>query len=349
MGVYGFVSHFLDASGLAARYRFGSVVPSAIVEAAGKYLLPPSVLKAPAVSSRYGSASGWLAYVSLTARQVRDLPRSTVIRKAGAGVQAAKRRGATVAGLGFTPALARESAQAIARAAGVPVITGSGFALSVAVDAIGLAARSIGFDLQGAGVTVAGWPSPAGEVCAHLLARVCCRLTLAGPAGAGWRGLAGSIMESTGLSPRITADTAAAASRSDVVVMAGAVNGLETATFKRGSVVWDLAGSAVAILRHAERRGVLVIDGGLVEAPQDRADPADPPSLVEPALAAVMAVAMEERFDGRLEGREVSVAEADEMKRLAERHGFRTAGPAQAGRLLGPAEIDRVTGGGYVP
>ena len=334
MGEYGYITFFPDSQVLSRGYHVNGLVPPALAEAAAPLLFPPRKRRVPLVLSPHGSASGWVVELPLTSRHLRDLPRPRLLRRIDAAARMAGALGANLVSLGFPAELVRGSAAAVSREAGIPVITGSGYDLAVAVDAIAIAAQLAGLDVRAARVAVIGLPCPAGEVCAHLLARKCLRLTLNGRPGHSLSGVAASIMESTGLSVRIIADAGRAVSESDIVLVAGASDWVYPGRLEGVSVVCDLRRSlalyfpAPAPAAPAGGRGPLVIDGGVVQTPS---------GTCVPSLAAAMMLAMEDRNVTRLEGAEPSVAEADEMTRLASRHGFVTAGPARFGRLIGSA------------
>jgi predicted amino acid dehydrogenase len=114
-----------------------------------------------------------------------------------------------------------------------------------------------------------------------------------------------------------------------------------------GAVVCDVARPRDVSARvAAERDDVLVIDGGMVQAPGSDVrfnfDFGFPAGLVYACMAETMALAMEGRYESYTLGREITAGQVQEMDAMAQRHGFRLAGFRSFERAVTPEQIERV-------
>jgi predicted amino acid dehydrogenase len=122
---------------------------------------------------------------------------------------------------------------------------------------------------------------------------------------------------------------------------------------KRGAVVCDVARPrdvSVAVAR--ERDDVLVIEGGVVRVPGNMRCKkwnregdfsfGFPPQTAYACMSETMALALEGRYENYTLGKEVSVAQVDEIRAICARHGFRLAGFRSFERAVSDAEIERI-------
>jgi len=122
---------------------------------------------------------------------------------------------------------------------------------------------------------------------------------------------------------------------------------IEPQHLRPGAVVCDAARPRDVSARvAAERDDVLVIDGGMVQAPgsdvQFNFDFGFPAGLVYACMAETMALAMEGRYESFTLGRNITVEQVQEMDTLAHKHGFRLAGFRSFERAVTPEQIERV-------
>jgi hypothetical protein len=102
-----------------------------------------------------------------------------------------------------------------------------------------------------------------------------------------------------------------------------------------------------------ERDDVLVIEGGVVAVPGEMRIPMAgkpgqefdfgfPPGTAYACMSETMMLALEGRYESFTLGKEVSVAQVDEMNELAEKHGFHLAGFRSFEKAIDAAAIDRI-------
>ncbi|MCL6624776.1 MAG: hypothetical protein K6T17_09215, partial [Fimbriimonadales bacterium] len=94
-----------------------------------------------------------------------------------------------------------------------------------------------------------------------------------------------------------------------------------------------------------ERPDVLVLEGGIVEVPGDvnfGFDFGFPPRMAYACMAETMILALENRPEPFTLGKKVSVAQVEEIRRLAEKHGFRLAGFRSFEKPVSEETIQRV-------
>jgi predicted amino acid dehydrogenase len=95
----------------------------------------------------------------------------------------------------------------------------------------------------------------------------------------------------------------------------------------------------------AARDDVLVIDGGMVAVPGQvdfHFNFGFPPGMAFACMAETMALALEGRWESYTLGKDLSVAQVEEMARLAAKHGFKLGGFRSFERAVTPEQIERV-------
>jgi predicted amino acid dehydrogenase len=123
---------------------------------------------------------------------------------------------------------------------------------------------------------------------------------------------------------------------------------------KRGAVVCDVARPRDVSVRVArERDDVLVIEGGVVQVPGEMRLPKPdrpeeqfsfgfPPGTAYACMSETMMLALEHRYESFTLGKEVSVAQVNEINGIAARHGFHLAGFRSFEKAVDEAIIARV-------
>jgi predicted amino acid dehydrogenase len=105
---------------------------------------------------------------------------------------------------------------------------------------------------------------------------------------------------------------------------------IEPQHLKPGAVVCDVARPRDVSKRvAAERDDVLVIEGGMVEVPGEpdfHFNFGFPPRKAYACMAETMALALDGRYEDYTIGKDISVAQAQEIDGIAARHGFKLSG-----------------------
>jgi predicted amino acid dehydrogenase len=136
-----------------------------------------------------------------------------------------------------------------------------------------------------------------------------------------------------------------------VVTVSSAADAIvEPEHLKPGAVVCDVARPRDVSVRVArERDDVLVIEGGVVKVPGNmtcRRHGQDAPfsfgcpeGTAYACMSETMALALEGRYESFTLGKDVALAQADEIARICARHGFELAGFRSFERAVSDEEI----------
>lgn len=345
---FAFMIHPMHAGDVARKFKFARFVPERMLERAFGLLPAMKVADISGLRSSYGEASGWFIACPLTARLMTALPERYVLNKIIQGGRLAEKLGAKIFGLGAFTKVIGDAGITVAKHLKIPVTTGNSYTVATAVQAAREAARIMGHDLKKANVVILGATGSIGRVCALMLARETRAMTLAARNERKLEELAAKILYDTGLAVKITSETKKALARADVVItVTSAVDTvIEPEDLKPGAVVCDVARPRDVSRRVAEMRDdVLVIEGGVVEVPGDvnfNLNFGFPPGTAYACMAETMVLAMEGRYESYTLGRDLAVAQVEEIARLAGKHGFRLAGFRSFGRALTEQEIASV-------
>jgi predicted amino acid dehydrogenase len=197
-------------------------------------------------------------------------------------------------------------------------------------------------------VAVVGATGSIGACCVRILARDCPNLTLVGRSVDRMKELADRVLAETGTTCQLATDMKAALPLADIViaVSSSAEAIIDPADLKSGAVVCDVAVPRDVDERVVKARNdVLVIDGGLIAVPgnlQLNYDVGLPPGIAWACLSETMLLALEERYEPFTLGRDLTMAQVDEIKRLARKHGFRLAQLRSFHRPVTDLDIQRI-------
>jgi len=291
---------------------------------------------------------GWLIACPLSPVHFWGLPEKRVYRKIIDTGRLAEKLGARILGLGAFTSVIGDAGITIAQALNIPVTTGDAYTIAVAIQAIQKAAQLLEIPFASAVTAIVGASGAIGRVCALLLADQVGQLILIGKrkplldqlkSELEGRGAVSDVIVSTNV-----ADIQAAqliltvTSSTDAVIL--------PEHLQPGSVVCDVARPRdVALKVGSTRQDVLVIDGGMVEVPGNvdfHFDFGLPPGLAFACMAETMALALEGRFEDYTLGKDIQVERVNEIKGIAEKHGFKLSGFRSFEQPVTEAQIERV-------
>lgn len=270
---------------------------------------------------------GWLIACPFTPPTMLSLPVETVYRKIVACGRMAEKLGARILGLGAYTSVVGDAGRTIADRLALPVTTGDSYTVVMAVEALRQAAHVMGLTFAESVVAVVGATGAIGKTCAQLLSGACARTILVGRRLDALEALREQCQGET----VATTDMGAIYQADLILTVTSAVHSvIYPAHLKPGAVVCDVARPRdVSRQVAAERDDVLVIEGGMVEVP----GPVDfgfnfgfPPRMAYACMAETMALALEGRYEDYTIGKEISVAQAQEIGTIAAQHGFRLSG-----------------------
>ncbi|HDQ34791.1 MAG TPA: shikimate dehydrogenase [Chloroflexi bacterium] len=349
MGSFAFIIHPIDPKkDVGRKYPFlGKVLPESAVHFLSRFW-PPVYLShvTGARSEATGEElEGWLIAVPYTAQRMLQLPEREVTRKIIAAGRLAQSLGAQVLGLGAYTSIVGDGGVSVAQALDIPVTTGDSYTAAISVHATREAAAQLGIDLAQVRLAVVGASGAIGGVVARLLAPDVGQLLLVGRRREYLQTLAEELQPLT----EVTLSTEVHDIReAQVVVTVTSAGGnlITPAMLRRGALVCDVSRPRDVSRQVAQARDdVLVIDGGLVKVP----GPVDfgfdyglPPDLTFGCIAETMTLAFENWQEDFTIGKNIEMAQVQQMDALAAKHGFRLAALRSFERKLDEGIIQQV-------
>ena len=345
MGDFAFIIHPIELDDVFRKIKFMRKWPTPLVETITKILPPFKISEIRGVRSAYAETSGYFITCPLTSKQMVTLPEKQVIKKIIKAGKLAEKLGVKIVGLGAMTAVVGDAGITIAKNLDIAVTTGNSYTVATALQGTKKAAELMGIDLTEANVLVVGATGSIGSVCARILARDVRYLTLLARNRQRLDNLAKRILRESGLAVKISQDVKEAVKQADVIItVTGSAEAvIDVLDLKPGAVVCDVARPRDVSKRAAAlRKDVLVIEGGVVDVPGDVEFGFNfgfPPRTSYACMAETMLLALEKRFEPFTLSRDLSVAQVDEITRLADKHGFKVSGFRSFERALTDEEI----------
>lgn len=345
---FAFIIHPIDLEDITKRMKFFRYLPGRLTERIVSHFPVYKTSEIRGIKSPYGETEGWFILCPLTSRQMLELPVSYVTRRIIEAGRLAEKLGAGIVGLGAMTSVVGDAGVTIADNLNIAVTSGNSFTVAMAVRGTQKAAEYMGIKLGQAEVAVIGATGSIGSVCARLIARDTGRLTLVAPERSRLERLSYKILHETGVAARLTTNVRDALRSADVVItVTSAVDVvIEPSDLKPGAVVCDVARPRDVSRQVAEvRPDVLVIEGGVVEVPGEAEFNFNfgfPPQTAYACMSETMILAMEGRCENFSLGRDLTVAQVDEISRLGEKHGFKLAGFRSFERALTAEDLEKV-------
>jgi predicted amino acid dehydrogenase len=290
---------------------------------------------------------GWFVACPYTPQRMLELPERTVYRKIVQTGKLTERLGAMILGLGAFTSVVGDAGVTISKGLRIPVTTGDSYTVAVAVEAVREAARLLDIPPASATAAVVGATGAIGAVASELIAREVGTLWLIGRRGEALEALRERLSARTRAAVHIGTDMRGLMEADLILTVTSAVDTLiEPEHLKPGAVVCDVARPRDVSARVAAvRDDVLVIDGGMVAVPGQvdfHFNFGFPPGMAFACMAETMALALEGRWESYTLGKDLNVAQVEEMARLAAKHGFKLGGFRSFERAVTPEQIERV-------
>ena len=290
---------------------------------------------------------GWFIACPYTPKRMMELPERTVYRKIIQTGRLAEKLGAQILGLGAFTSVVGDAGVTIANALDVPVTTGDSYTVTVAVDALREAARVMDIPLRGATAAVVGATGAIGQVCAEMLADDVERLYLIGRRQDALEELRDRLKVQAGAEVIISTKMDVLAEAQLILTVTSAIHDvIRPEHLQPGSVVCDVARPRdVSAMVAAVRDDILVIDGGMVDVPGTvdfHFNFGFPPGKAYACMAETIALALEGRFEDYTLGKHLTRERAEEIGRMAKKHGFRLSGFRSFEREVTQEQIETV-------
>lgn len=325
---FAFIIHPLSTRDVARKYGFAKYLPETWVEALMRQKQPTIISEITGIKSKTGATTeGMFIGLPLMPRQMtKTLPQEEVYDKIVACAELAAENGAKLIGLGAFTSVVGDGGITVAKRARIAVTTGNSYTVATAIQGTVQACSLIGVDLPRATLAVVGATGSIGKTCALVLGRQFGKTVLVGRNLERTQAVAdeiGNAEASTSFERIREADAIVTVTSDDAAVIL-------PEHLKRGAVVCDVARPRDVSVRVAkERPDVLVIEGGVVKVPGDvnfNFDFGFPDRTAFACMSETMILALEDRAENFTLGKDVTVAQVDEMIALADKHGFELAG-----------------------
>ncbi|MFO8060971.1 MAG: shikimate dehydrogenase [Bacillota bacterium] len=347
MGQFAFIVHPMEATDVSKRYPFLRFLPSRWLEGMMRLAPPFITSQVTGVRSEFGEAEGHFIVCPLTSRQILALPEDYVVSRIIATGRVAERLGARIVGLGALTAVVGEAGHRVAESLDIAVTTGNSYTVATAIEGTRRAIDFMEYDMNEIGLAVLGATGSIGQICSEIMAREVRHLTLVARDSVRLDALRDRILESTGVSARISTDLRSVLPACDAVIAASSSADalVHPGDLKPGAVVCDVARPRDVSRQVAEARDdVLVIEGGVVAAPGDADFGFDfgvPPGSCMACMAETVVLAMEGRYENYTLGRNLTVRQVEEIDRLARKHGFVLSGFRAFEREIPEEDLER--------
>ncbi len=357
MEKFAFIIHPIDVRrDVARKLPIARYLPPRLIEWYIKQRDPIVAAHITGVRSATGTeAEGWFIGCPLTPRQFVELPIDFVWEKLEKCGRLAEGLGAKIVGLGAFTSVVGDGGVTLAKRLKIAVTTGNSYTVATAIEGAVEAGRLMGISLPEANVAVVGATGSIGATCAEILARDSRGIALVGRSTEKLKAVALRIEGSTGAKPKVFTDVGEGLRDADIVIaVSSAVEAIvRPEHIKRGAVVCDVARPRdVSVAVSKERDDVLVIEGGVVRVPggmscvkMDKPEPFSfgfPSGTAYACMSETMALALEGRYESFTLGKDVSVAQVDEITAICRKHGFKIEGFRSFERAVDNDEIARI-------
>ncbi len=285
--------------------------------------------------------------VPLTAEQILTLNPQIVLDKTIQAAQLACDLGVDLIGLGAYLSPVGRRGVLISKAVNKPVTSGTTYTISTGIQATIKAAQTIGVEIEKAKITIIGATGSIGKTCAKYLMGKVGQLVLSARNMERLNILKEELEQiSSNTKVECNAVPRDAVKNSDIVVISTSCPStiLNISDFTEGCVVCDISVPHNISPDDANKKDVLVVDGGIVQfpCPVDFNYLALPKGVGYACLSEATILALEGRFESFSCGGEISSEKISEINKLADKHGFKLANFKSFGQVVDDATIERI-------
>lgn len=334
MNKFAFLIHPINLDDIYRKYGFLKVFPKKIVEVIAGKLSPSAVSKISNVRSGSEISEGWFIGLPLTSRMIIEMPEEYVLQKIIESGNLAEKLGAKIIGLGAYTSVIGDAGITIANNLNIAVTTGNTYTVATAFEATKTACNLLDKNFKEIELAIVGATGSIGKVCAELAYREVNKITLIS------RNI-DKLMEikkefnkkyNNNVYVKCCDNVKEGVSTADVIitVTSSLEDIIKPEYIKSGTVICDVARPRdVSKLVEEKRKDVLVIEGGVIEVPEEvnfNFDFGFPKGLSYACMAETMILALEGKCENFSLGREIEIEKVDEINKLAKKHGFKVAG-----------------------
>jgi predicted amino acid dehydrogenase len=327
---FAFIIHPLVPKDLARFFPPAKYLPDPVIEWFGARKSPIQISHITGIRSATGDETeGWFIGCPLTPDQmINQLPLETVYQKLAQCTELAASLGADLIGLGAFTSVVGDGGISIRQRSKIGVTTGNSYTTATAIQGLLKACVDMEVEPRRSVLAVVGATGSIGKTCATILAPRFEQTIVVGRDQARTQELADSIsggVATTDVSRIREADAIITVTSSDAAI-------IMPEHLKPGAIICDVARPRdVSVRVTKERKDILVIEGGVVAVPGDvnfNFNFGFPEKTAYACMSETMILALEgnpDLYDFTL-GKDVSVAQVEQITALADKHGFGLAG-----------------------
>jgi len=250
---------------------------------------------------------------------------------------------------GFTSMAGEKLGRRITEDVDIAITTGNTYTTAMAVDGVERAVAFLERDWKDLKVTVIGGTGDIGSGCARILAQKAKQVTITGRTKSNLRAVRADLKKICKARIEATTDNRKAVQDADIVIATANVSAsiLNLDSFKPGSIVCDLAYPKNISYTSPVRDDIFVFSGGLssVPSPINTGIIMGLPShnVCYGCSCEAIILALERRFENYSFGRgNITIDKVDEMRQMAQKHGFELAPFFWADKIVKDDDIDRI-------
>ncbi len=270
-----------------------------------------------------------------------------VFQKVVEGCRIGERLGAGIVALGgFTSIVGERYHEKLRSAVKIPLTTGNAFTAAMALEGIRKGTRLMGIELGKATVTVIGGTGDIGSACARVLAREAKQVIITGRNKETLKHAKERLQKGARAKVAASLDNNDAVKKGDIVIAAASSSKslVDIKSFKAGSVICDVAYPKNISYMTSYRKDVFAFSGGLCEVPTpfDLGFDIGLPSktILYGCFAEAIILSLEERYEDFSQGKgKITPEQIEDIRQMAEKHGFRLAPFYWGDRLVSDQDI----------
>ncbi|KAB3527182.1 polysaccharide biosynthesis protein [Alkaliphilus serpentinus] len=349
MEKFSFIIHPIEIDDIYRKYKALKYLPQSITERIMTFVPPSIVSEITGLKGKNSRAEGYFIGLPLTSRIMMEYSRELVTKKIIKAGRIAEKMGAKIVGLGAFTSVVGDAGITIAKNLNIAVTTGNTYTVAAAFDATVKACNLLDKRFSDCQVAIVGATGSIGKVCAKLSCREAHNIILIGRRDDKLLELKEELLGiHTDKKIKVTTSISEGLKEADVVitVTSSIDDVIKPHYIKTGAVVCDVARPRdVSKSLIEKRQDVLVIEGGVIEVPSGTNFGFNfgfPKGLSYACMAETMILALEKRYENYSIGRDIDIQKVDEIRKLAEKHGFRLAGLRSFERVIDDTYIDHV-------
>lgn len=270
-----------------------------------------------------------------------------VFEKVAQGCRIGERLGAGVVALGgFTSIVGEKYQDKLRDLIKIPITTGNAFTAAMAIQGVRRASELMEIDLRTSVVTIIGGTGDIGSACARVLSREVKEVIITGRNKDSLNAMRARLRKETRARLSASLNNDEAVKKADVIIACASTSQslVDIKNIKPGAVVCDVAYPKNTSYLTVHRNDIFAFSGGLAEVPSpfdlgfDIGLPSK--SILYGCFSEAIILSLEDRYENFSRGKgNLEPDQIEEIRTIAEKHGFRLAPFYWGDRLMTEKDI----------